>query len=120
MAKHIAKAYEDKPDTAVALATAVEATEAEWMERAKMKTLTDGAEVTVALFVHALNASGQPCVQLWIASAGTCVALLCNTDGHPVRIIEPQTTAKERAKLEDAGFKVSENGSAEVAFAEVG
>merc|ERR1719215_2071552 len=85
-----------------------------------MKSLTDGAEITVALFVHALNASGQPCVQLWIANTGTNVVLLCNSEGVPVRVSEPHTTKKERAKLEEAGYKVSESGEAEVAFAEPG
>jgi len=119
-ARHLAKLYEETGDAAVALAKTFDILEAEWMERAKMKSLTDGAEMLLALFVHALNASGQPCVQLWIASTGTCVALLCSADGHPTLLNEPQTTKKERAKLEEVGFKLSDEGKAEVAFAEVG
>jgi CspA family cold shock protein len=120
MAKFIAKAYEEKADADAALSAAFEVAESEWMERAKMKSLTDGAEVMAALFVHALNSSGQPCVQLWVASVGACTILLCGTDGQAVRVAEPQTTAKERAKLVDAGYNVNADGSAEVAFAEVG
>jgi len=120
MAKHIARAYEEKADAAVAVTSAFEVAEVEFMERAKMKSLTDGAEVALALFVHALNASGQPCVQLWLGNLGACVALLCSTDGQPVRIVEPHTTKKEQAKLEEVGYKVSDLGVAEVAFAEVG
>mmetsp|Transcript_41751 Transcript_41751/g.104924 ORF Transcript_41751/g.104924 Transcript_41751/m.104924 type:complete len:457 (+) Transcript_41751:93-1463(+) len=120
VARVLTKTYEDKGDTQVALAAAFEALETEWMDRAKMKSLTDGAELLLGLFVHALNGSGQPCVQLWIASTGTCAPLLCSAEGLPARLLEPQTTKKERAKLEDAGFKVSEDGAAEVAFAEVG
>jgi len=120
VAKHLAKIYEEKGDTAAALASAYELLEADWMERAKMKSLTDGAELTLGLFVHALNESGQPCVQLWVANLGTSVALLCSAEGAAIRLCEPQTTKKERAKLEEAGFKVAEDGSAEVAFAEEG
>jgi len=120
MAKHVARAYEDKADTAAAVAAAFEVAEAEFMERAKMKSLTDGAEVSLALFVHALNASGQPCVQLWLANLGASVVLLCSNDGQPVRVAEPYATSKERAKLEEAGYKVGDDGAAEVAFAEVG
>jgi len=120
LSKHIAKAYEEKGEPSGAVTSAMETLEAEFMERAKMKTLTDGAEVTLALFVHALNASGQPCVQLWTACMGTCVVLLCNSDGQAVRAMEPHATKKERARLTEAGFNVKEDGSAEVAFAEVG
>merc|ERR1711908_67683 len=86
----------------------------------KMKSFTDGAEVCVALFVHALNAAGQPCVQMWLGNAGTCVPLLCSADGSAVRIMEPHSTKKERAKLKEVGFDVSDTGVAKVAFAEVG
>jgi len=90
------------------------------MERAKMKTITDASEMAAVLFVHALNSSGQPCVQVFVANAGTNVVLLCTGDGNSVRISEPHTTAKEQARLLDAGFNVDANGIAEVAFAEVG
>merc|ERR1719469_1531105 len=90
------------------------------MERGKMKSLTDGAELLAALFVHALNASGQPCVQLWTACVGSCVAILCDAEGKPARVTEPHLTRKESARLEEVGFKVAADGSAEVAFAEVG
>lgn len=85
-----------------------------------MKSLTDGSEVALALFVHALNASGQPCVQLWVACAGACCAIVCDAEGNATRVSEPQTTKKSRAQLEEAGYNVSESGVAEVAFAEVG
>jgi len=120
MARHLTKAYDDKNDAGEALSAATEVVETEWMDRAKMKSLTDGAEVVSALFVHALNASGQPCVQLWTANLGACVVLLCNTDGQPARICEPFAVAKERVRLIEAGFKVGDGGEAEVAFAEVG
>lgn len=118
--KLISKAYEEKPDPASALTSAFETLENEWMERAKMKSLTDGAEVTAALFVHALNSSGQPVVQLWIASTGASVPVLCSAEGNPVRLVEPHTTVKARAALVDAGFNVSDRGTVDVAFAEVG
>lgn len=118
--KFISKAYEEKPDVVHALTTAFEALENEFMERAKMKSLTDGAEVSLALFVHALNAAGQPCVQLWTACVGTVAIYLCSAEGLQVRVSEPHRTAKAKQALEDAGFKVSESGSVEVAFAEVG
>lgn len=120
VAKHLDKMYDEKADTAAALSSAFEILESEFIERAKMKSLTDGAEITLALFVHALNVSGQPCVQLWLASTGTNVVLLCNDDGVPVRVSEPHSTKKERAKLEEAGYHVSANGTAEVVFAEQG
>merc|ERR1719382_685381 len=56
--RHLCKAYEDKEDVAAALTAAFEVLETEFMERAKMKSLTDGAEVVLGLFVHALNAAG--------------------------------------------------------------
>ncbi|CAE8641929.1 unnamed protein product [Polarella glacialis] len=118
--KYIAAAYEEKPDPAAAIASAFEAAESEWMERAKMKSFTDGAEVTIALFVHALNSSGQPCVQLWMGNLGANVVVLINSEGMPVRVMEPHTTVKARALLEQAGFNVSERGTVDVAFAEVG
>eukprot|EP00440_Ansanella_granifera_P014950 gb/GFBE01016251.1/.p1 GENE.gb/GFBE01016251.1/~~gb/GFBE01016251.1/.p1 ORF type:complete len:458 (+),score=129.15 gb/GFBE01016251.1/:1-1374(+) len=119
--KFITKAYEDKPDPAAALTAAFELAETEWMERAKMKSLTDGAEVTAALFVHALNSSGQPCVQLWVANCGASVVALCSHEGNAVRIMEPSTTKKAKAALEEAGFNVNEDGvKTEVAWAEVG
>lgn len=118
--KHLTKAYEEKNDTAAALASAFELLEADFIERAKMKSLTDGAEIMLGLFVHALDASGRPCVQLWIASVGSSVALLCSADGAPVRLNEPHVVKKERESLEAAGFKVSDSGVAEVAFAEQG
>jgi len=120
LAKYVAKTYEDKPDTAATLATTFEALETEWMERAKMKSLTDGAEVTACLFVHALNASGQPCVQLWVASTASSVVLLCNSEGQAVRVMEPHAPKKVRDVLDKAGYKVDDEGNAEVAFAEVG
>mmetsp|Transcript_65826 Transcript_65826/g.140840 ORF Transcript_65826/g.140840 Transcript_65826/m.140840 type:complete len:459 (-) Transcript_65826:22-1398(-) len=120
MAKHIAKAYEEKSDPAEAVSSAFEVVESEFMERAKMKSLTDGAQVSLALFVHGLNASGQPCVQLWTGTVGTCVLLLCSAEGAAVRLTEPHSTKKARAKLEEAGYKVSDSGSVEVAFAEAG
>mmetsp|Transcript_4385 Transcript_4385/g.7779 ORF Transcript_4385/g.7779 Transcript_4385/m.7779 type:complete len:457 (+) Transcript_4385:43-1413(+) len=118
--KYIAKAYEDNPNAAEALKTAFETTEAEWMERAKMKSLTDGAEVTAALFVHALNSSGQPCVQLWLASTGASVAVLCSHEGVAQRVLEPHSTKKAVDALKEAGFYVTDAGKADVAFAEVG
>lgn len=118
--RFVGKSYEDKGDAAVALTAAFEATEAEFMERAKMKSLTDGAEVMLCLFVHALNPSGQPCVQLWTATAGTMVCILCDTEGRPVRVSEPHATKAHGAAFEKAGFKVLEDGAVEVAFAEVG
>mmetsp|Transcript_47093 Transcript_47093/g.131374 ORF Transcript_47093/g.131374 Transcript_47093/m.131374 type:complete len:461 (+) Transcript_47093:74-1456(+) len=118
-ARYVAKAYEEKTDPAAAITSAFETAESEWIERAKMKTLTDGAEVLIALFVHALNTAGQPCVQLWLGSTGTCVPLLCSPEGTAVRVMEPQTTKKERAKLVEAGFEVNDDGVAKVAFAEV-
>lgn len=120
LAKYVAKAYEERDDTATALQAAFNALELEFMQKAKMKNLTDGAEITAALYVHALNSSGQPCVQLWIASTGACVVLLCSHEGVPLRGMEPHDTKKGRAKLEEAGFNVNERGSASVVFAEVG
>jgi len=120
LAKQIIKAYEEKNDTAAALQTGFEAAEIEYMERAKMKSVTDGAEVAAALFVHALNAAGQPCVQLWLAHTGTCIVLACNSEGDAVRLCEPHRTAKESTKLTQAGYEVADDGTAEVAFAEVG
>jgi len=119
-ARFVGKSYEDKGDSAVALASAFDSMEAEFMERAKMKSLTDGAEVMLCLFVHALNASGQPCVQLWTASAGTLVGILCDTEGRAARINEPHATKGHGSTFEKAGFKVLEDGAVEVAFAEVG
>lgn len=118
--KYVAKFYDEKPDVEAALRTAIETVEAEWMERATMKSLTDGAELAVALFVHALNSSGQPCVQLWIATVGGCAAILCTAEGTAARVNDPHTTKKHKAKLEEAGFKVAESGKVEVAFAESG
>ncbi|CAL1146250.1 unnamed protein product [Cladocopium goreaui] len=118
--KFIAKAYEEKPDAEEALKGAFEVLETEFMERAKMKSLTDGAEVTAVLFVHALNASGQPCVQLWVASCGASVVVLCSHEGNPVRALEPHGTQKVSAALKDLGFNVTESGKVEVSFAEVG
>mmetsp|Transcript_43479 Transcript_43479/g.114694 ORF Transcript_43479/g.114694 Transcript_43479/m.114694 type:complete len:458 (-) Transcript_43479:58-1431(-) len=118
--KIITKAYEEKGDPETALPLAFEMAENEYMERAKMKSFTDGAEVTVALYVHALNSGGQPCVQLWMANVGTCVAILCGTEGEPIRLTEPHSVAKARPKLVDAGFKVGDGGVVEVSFAEVG
>eukprot|EP00933_Yihiella_yeosuensis_P063456 TRINITY_DN66610_c0_g1_i1.p1 TRINITY_DN66610_c0_g1~~TRINITY_DN66610_c0_g1_i1.p1 ORF type:complete len:458 (+),score=128.50 TRINITY_DN66610_c0_g1_i1:146-1519(+) len=118
--KFIAKAYEEKPDPAEALKSAFELAESEFIEWAKNKSVTDGAEVTAALFVHALNASGQPVVQLWVASSGASVVLLCSAEGHAVRAMEPRTTAKARGPLSDAGFNVTERGTVDVAFAEAG
>lgn len=120
LARHLTKTYEEKADTAAALQASLELMEVEWMERARMKSLTDGSEVAVSLFVHALNASGQPCVQLWAASIGACCILACDSEGRAVRLSEPQTTKKSRQLLEDAGFIVGETGVAQVAFAEVG
>lgn len=80
----------------------------------------DGAEVTAVLFVHALNASGQPCVQLWVASCGASVVVLCSHEGNPVRALEPHGTQKVSAALKDLGFNVTESGKVEVSFAEVG
>jgi CspA family cold shock protein len=120
MAKYVAKAYDEKNDPGAALTAAFEEIETEWMGKAKNKNLTDGAEVLVALFVHALNSAGQPCVQVWIGTTGTCVPLLCTSDGAAVRLSEPHATKKERAKLAEVGFDVGEDGSAKVAFAEVG
>lgn len=90
------------------------------MERAKMKSLTDGAEVTAVLFVHALNASGQPCVQLWIASCGASVVVLCSHEGVANRAVEPHGTQKVSGALKDLGFNVTESGKVEVSFSEVG
>lgn len=118
MPKLVAKVYEEDSDVAASLTSAFQTIESEWMERAKMKSLTDGAEVTVGLFVHALNSSGQPCVQLWLAGSGTCVPLLCDANGNASRLLEPHSTKKARAKLEEVGFEVSESGSARVSFAE--
>jgi len=118
--KFIAKAYEEKPDTAEALKTAFEGCETEWMERAKMKSLTDGAEVTAALFVHALNSSGQPCVQLWIASTGASVVVLCSHEGVAQRVMEPHSTKKAVDTLKEAGFYVTDSGRVDVSFAEAG
>mmetsp|Transcript_72066 Transcript_72066/g.168822 ORF Transcript_72066/g.168822 Transcript_72066/m.168822 type:complete len:456 (+) Transcript_72066:66-1433(+) len=118
--KFIAKAYEEKPDAEEALKSAFEVLETEFMERAKMKSLTDGAEVTAALFVHALNASGQPCVQLWIANCGASVVALCSHEGVPVRVVEPYTTQKASAALKEVGFNVTDSGKVDVSFAEVG
>jgi len=118
--KFINKAYEEKPDPAAALTAAFELMETEFIERAKNKSLTDGAEVTAALFVHALNSSGQPCVQLWIATTGASVVMLCSHEGNALRVMEPHSTAKARDKLVEAGFNVSASGKAEVAFAEAG
>jgi len=120
MAKHISKGYEDKGDAAVALASAFEVAESEFIERAKMKSLTDGAEVSLSLFVHALNASGQPCVQLWQCGVGGAVPILCTAEGMPVRLLEPHTTKKATQQLEEAGYIVSENGTPQTVFAEVG
>jgi len=118
--KFIAKAYEEKPDAEEALKAAFEVLETEFMERAKMKSLTDGAEVTAVLFVHALNASGQPCVQLWIASCGASVVVLCSHEGVANRAVEPHGTQKVSGALKDLGFNVTESGKVEVSFAEVG
>eukprot|EP00913_Durusdinium_trenchii_P035140 g32874.t1 len=103
-----------------ALKAAFEVLETEFMERAKMKSLTDGAEVTAILFVHALNASGQPCVQLWIASCGASVVLLCSHEGMASRALEPHSTQKASQALKEVGFNVSDTGKVEVSFAEVG
>jgi len=116
--KLVAKVYEETSDVATSLTTAFQLIESEWMERAKMKSLTDGAEVMVGLFVHALNSSGQPCVQLWCANAGTCVPLLCDANGIASRLLDPHSTKKAREKLEEVGFEVSDNGTAKVSFAE--
>jgi cold shock CspA family protein/serine/threonine protein phosphatase PrpC len=118
MAKLVAKVYEETSDVAASLTTAFQMIEKEWIERAKNKSLTDGAEVMVGLFVHALNSSGQPCVQLWCAGTGTCVPLLCDASGTAVRLMEPHSTKKARAKLEEVGFDVNESGVAKVSFAE--
>jgi len=120
MAKFIARRYEETNDAADALKSSFEAVESEWMERAKNKSLTDGCEAASALFVHALNASGQPCVQVYTAHTGAIVMLLCSAEGNAVRITEPHSTKKDRAMLEEAGFNVSASGKAEVAFAEDG
>eukprot|EP00929_Paragymnodinium_shiwhaense_P013983 TRINITY_DN121839_c0_g1_i1.p1 TRINITY_DN121839_c0_g1~~TRINITY_DN121839_c0_g1_i1.p1 ORF type:complete len:467 (+),score=133.01 TRINITY_DN121839_c0_g1_i1:106-1506(+) len=120
LAKFITKAYEDSGDTAKAIAQAFEVAETEWMTRAKMKSFTDGAEVTVALLVHALDASGRPCVQLWAAGTGTSVLMLCSADGTPVRILEPHATKKHSAKLQEIGFEVKDDGETKVAFTEDG
>lgn len=118
-AKYVGKFYEETSDTAATLAKTFETLESEFMERAKMKSLTDGAELCVCLFVHALNASGQPCVQLWTANAGNMVVMLCNSEGKAVRVTEPHSTKKVRDTLDKAGYKVDEEGNCEVAFAEV-
>lgn len=120
LARFVSKGYEEKGDAKAALEGAFEQIEAEFMERAKMKSLTDGVEVLAALFVHALNTSGQPCVQLWTGCLGTCVCILCDAEGRPVRLTEPHATRRESARLQEAGFKVAPDGAAEVAFAEVG
>lgn len=120
LGKYVAKAFEEKDDVSAALQSSFNALELEFLQRAKMKNLTDGAEVIAALYVHALNSSGQPCVQLWVASTGACVALLCSHDGVPSRVMEPHATKKELPRLEEAGFHVNEKGSASVVFAEVG
>lgn len=120
LAKYITKAYEDSGDAAKAIATAFELAEAEWMTRAKMKSLTDGAEVSVALLVHALDAAGRPCVQLWVASTGCSAMFLCSADGSPVRLMEPHSTKKQRAKLLEVGFEVKDDGETKVAFTEDG
>mmetsp|Transcript_57921 Transcript_57921/g.152532 ORF Transcript_57921/g.152532 Transcript_57921/m.152532 type:complete len:459 (-) Transcript_57921:61-1437(-) len=119
-AKYIGKMYEENSDTGAALAKTFETLETEWMERAKMKSLTDGAEACVCLFVHALNASGQPCVQLWVAGAGNLTVLMCSAEGKVVRALEPHSTRKAKDVLEKAAFIVDADGNAEVAFAEVG
>mmetsp|Transcript_42534 Transcript_42534/g.97488 ORF Transcript_42534/g.97488 Transcript_42534/m.97488 type:complete len:461 (-) Transcript_42534:61-1443(-) len=120
LAKHVTKVFEEKEDTTAALQGAFEAVEQEFLERAKMKSITDGAEVTAALFVHALNSAGQPCVQLWLAQAGTSIVLACNSEGESVRLCDPHSTSKERTRLTQAGYEVNDSGVAEVAFAEVG
>lgn len=120
MAKHIAKAYEDKGDAAAALATAFEAAEAEYMERAKMKSMTDGSEISLSLFVHALNSAGQPCVQLWQCGVGAAVPILCSAEGMPVRLQEPHSTKKARQQLEEAGYLFTDSGVPQTVFAEVG
>merc|ERR1740117_1897685 len=90
------------------------------MERAKNKGQTDGCEASAALFVHALNASGQPCVQVYTGQTGACVMIVCTSEGQAVRLNEPHSTKKEgaRAKLEEAGYNVSASGKVEVAFSE--
>lgn len=121
MSRFVAKAYEEKNEPGAALQAAFELAEIEWMERAKNKSLIDGAEVSVVLFVHALNAAGQPCVQLWIAGAGTCTPLLCSSEGVASRVMEPHSTKKGKAALLEVGFDVNEDtGVAKAAFGDVG
>lgn len=120
LAKYISKGYEDKGDAGVALASAFEVVESEFMERAQMKSITDGAQVSLSLFVHALNTAGQPCVQLWQCGVGGAVPILCNAEGMAARLLEPHTTKKATQQLEEAGYVVSESGTAQVVFAEVG
>jgi cold shock CspA family protein/serine/threonine protein phosphatase PrpC len=120
LAKFIARSYEENSDALQSLQSSLEAVESEYMAHAKNKSQTDGCEASAVLLVHALNASGQPCVQVYTANAGASVVLLCSPEGHPVRVTEPHSTKKETAKLEEAGYRVSESGKAEVAFAEAG
>lgn len=118
LAKFIAKNYEESSDAQTAAEVSITDIEKEWMERAKNKSLTDGCQAASALFVHALNAAGQPCVQVYTINASACAIILCSAEGHPVRITEPFETKKQRVSLEQAGYNVSESGKAEVAFAE--
>jgi hypothetical protein len=122
MAKFIDKAYQEKSEAGpgAALTAAFEMAETEWIDRAKNKSLTDGAEVMAALFVHALNSAGQPCVQLHIGGTGTCVPLLCSSEGVATRVMEPHVTKKEKTKLIEVGFDVNAAGEAKCTFGDAG
>lgn len=57
LAKVLTKAYEEKAVADLAISDSFSTMESEYLDRAKNKGWTDGAQVSLALFVHALNAS---------------------------------------------------------------
>jgi len=116
LSKFIAKNYEESTNAENAARSSIDDLEKEWMERARNKSLTDGCQASGALFVHALNESGQPCVQVYTMNAGACAIIVCSSEGQPQRIAEPFTTKKEMAALIQAGYNVNQDsGKAEVA-----